>query len=163
MSDIVPGSVNVIALLRADHGHIKNLLHHLETCDLVEQRRFLADLFLDLRIHSGLEQQLIFPNLAEHVPKEKLARCSKELYTMLSMMLELESTKVSSGLYLDTLSALRLKFEQHVDHDECLFSELQQQNCSQLTSLADKMQSCRAELTEKLKVNSRTLTQQAAA
>src|SRR5438105_3252786 len=106
MGDDAQGSAHVIGMLRADHTHIKELLSRLETADKAEQDRVLADLFLDLRILSVLEQQFFYPSLSRIVDQKQIFELGKELYFMLTLMLELESTYASAEPLQSTLSLL---------------------------------------------------------
>ncbi|CAN5571968.1 hypothetical protein BH10CYA1_BH10CYA1_21520 [soil metagenome] len=153
MGDDAPGDANVIGMLRADHGHIKELLSRLETADTVEQDRVLAELFLDLRILSVLEQQIFYPSLSQIVDKKQISELGKELYFMLTLMLELESTYASEEPLQSTLSLLCDCFEQHVSKDESLFKQMEKWTVdwrSLLSSVGDKMEICRVELKQKL-------------
>lgn len=148
MTDMVSSPNQALSMLRADHGYIKHLLADLQTCGQVEQQKVLADLFLGLRIHSVVEQQIVYPSVCNSEDRERLADSSKDLYTMLSMMLALEAS--GDGEFAETLKDLAKKFEQHVSTDEHMFSHLQSESQNNLCSLADKMASCRVELEAKL-------------
>lgn len=163
MIDIVPGSEHAVGILRADHGHIKNLLSRLQIVDRTEQENVLSDLFLDLRIHSVLEQQLFYPSVSKLLGREKIAESGKDFYVMLALMLELESFIRTKEPLTRTLQDLSDRFQQHVNKDEGLFHQLDDWSakvphcngsvpewCNLTTSLADKMQSYRAELKQKL-------------
>ena len=161
MDDIAPGSEHAIGMLRADHGHIKELLSRLEKVDTVEQDRVLADLFLDLRIHSIIEQQVFYPSLSEIVDANivdarQLAESGKDFYFMLALMLELESTYASSEPLASTLTLLAEQFEQHVNKDESLFNQIDKWALdwrAQLNNVAEKMENYRIELKQKLSRN----------
>jgi hypothetical protein len=153
MGDDAQGSAQVIGILRADHGHIKELMSRLQTADKAEQDRVLAELFLDLRILSVLEQQFFYPSLSQIVDEKQISELGKELYFMLTLMLELESTYASKAPLESTLSLLSERFEQHVRKDEGLFRQMEKWAVdwrTQLASVADKMQTYRVELKEKL-------------
>ncbi len=156
MRNIAPGSDHAIGMLRADQGHIKELLSRLENADKAEQDRVLADLFLDLRIHSVLEQQVFYPSLYGFVDAKQLAESGKDFYFMLALMLELESFYASSESLEATLTLLAERFDQHVKKDESLFNQVDKWalDCrSQLSNVANKMESYRLELKEKLSRN----------
>ncbi len=149
MGDDAQGDAHVIDMLRADHGHIKELLSRLKTAEKAEQDRVLADLFLDLRILSILEKQFFYPSLAQIVDAKQILELGKELYFMLTLMLELESTYASQEPLESTLSVLSQCFEQHVDKDESLFKQMEKWAVdwhSLLSSVADKMEIRRGEL-----------------
>lgn len=153
MAENAQGDAHVIDMLRADHGQIKELLSRLEMADIAEQDRVLADLFLDLRILSILEQQFLYPSLAPIVDEKQILALGKELYFMLTLMLELESTYANEEPLQSTLTQLRDCFEQHVSKDENLFKQMERWagDCrSQLTGFADKMELYRIELKQKL-------------
>ncbi len=153
MRDNAQEGAQVIDMLRADHGHIKELMSRLRSAELDEQDRVLAELFLDLRILSVLEQKFFYPTLAQIVDEKKIAELDKELYFMLTLMLELESVYASHAPLESTLSLLSDRFEQHVRTDENLFKQLEKWAVdwrAQLTSLADKMEIYRVELKQKL-------------
>jgi hypothetical protein len=156
MGDIAPGREHVIDMLRADHGHIKELLSRLEKADKIEQGRVLGELFLDLRVHSVLEQQVFYPSLSQIVDAKKKAEFTKDLYGMLTLMLQLESTYASSEPLEETLTVLSERFEQHVKKDEGLFKQVEKwaaEWCAQLNTASDKMDIYRIELKQKLSRN----------
>jgi len=149
MGDDAPGSAYVIDMLRADHTHIKELMSRLETADKPEQDRVLADLFLDLRILSVLEEKFFYPSLSQMLDQKQISELCKELYFMLTLMLELESTYASAEPLQSTLALLSERFEQHVTRDEGLFKQMEKWALdwrAQLTSVADKMEVYRIEL-----------------
>ncbi|MFN8555193.1 MAG: hemerythrin domain-containing protein [Candidatus Obscuribacterales bacterium] len=154
MGEDAQGSAQVIGMLRADHGHIKDLMARLRSAaDKAEQDRVLAELFLDLRILSVLEQQFFYPSLAPVVDQKQIAELGKELYFMLTLMLELESTYASEAPLESTLALLSERFEQHVHKDEGLFRQMEKWAVdwrSQLASMADRMETYRIELKQKL-------------
>ena len=156
MGNDAQGDAHVIGMLRADHGHIKELLSRLETADKAEQDRVLADLFLDLRILSVLEQQFFYPSLSPILDQKHTLELGKELYFMLTLMLELESTYASEEPLQSTLTLLCECFEQHVSKDESLFKQIEKWTLdwrSLLSNLADKMEIRRVELKQKLSRN----------
>lgn len=153
MTEDAQGSAEVIERLRADYGHIRELMARLETADKAEQDHVLADLFLDLRILSVLEQKFFYPSLSQIVDEKQISELRKELYFMLTLMLELESTYASQAPLESTLSLLSKRFDQHVIKDEGLFSQMEKWAVdwrSQLASVADKMEVYRVELKQKL-------------
>ncbi len=153
MTENAHSDAHVIGMLRADHGQIKELLSRLELADKAEQDRVLADLFLDLRILSVLEQKFFYPSLSPLVDEKQILELGKELYFMLTLMLELESTYASQEPLQSTLSLLRDCFEQHVSKDESLFKQIERWavDCrAQLSCVADKMEVYRVELEQKL-------------
>lgn len=154
MGEDAQDSAQIIGILRADHGHIKDLMARLRgAADKAEQDRVLAELFLDLRILSVLEQQLFYPSLAPVIDQKQIAELGKELYFMLTLMLELESTYASEAPLESTLALLSERFEQHVRKDEGLFKQMEKWAVdwrSQLTSMAERMESYRIELKQKL-------------
>lgn len=143
-------SEQALTVLRADHRRIKLLLAHLKTCKPLEQQKVLADLFLGLRVHSVVEQQVVYPSIGKSsLDSERIADCRLDLYTMLSMMLALEAAGEGQE-FVETLSQLAKKFEQHVGEDERIFSQLGGQSENKLCLLADKMVLARKELETKL-------------
>lgn len=153
MGENAHGDAHAIDMLRADHDQIKELLSRLEMAEKAEQDHVLADLFLDLRILSVLEQQFFYPSLSSIVDEKQILELGKELYFMLTLMLELESTYASEEPLQSTLAQLRICFEQHVNRDENLFNQMERWavECrSQLSSVADKMDAYRIELKQKL-------------
>ncbi|HEY9677984.1 MAG TPA: hemerythrin domain-containing protein [Drouetiella sp.] len=152
MGDAAPGSEHVIRMLRADHEHIKELLTLLmDARERVEQERVMAELFLNLRLHSVCEQKVFYPSLVRLVDAKLIAEFGKDLYYLLSLMLELESTCAHSAPLGTTLSVLADRFEQHVRKDENIFHHVDEiSDSNQLNSVAAKMDQCRGELQQKL-------------
>ena len=153
MGQDAQSDAHVIGMLRADHDHIKELLSRLQTADKAEQDRVLADLFLDLRILSVLEQQFFYPSLTQVVDGKEISELGKELYFMLTLMLELESTYASEEPLQSTLSVLSECFEQHVKKEEGLFKQVEKWAVdwrSLFSSVADKMEIRRVELKQLL-------------
>ncbi|HEY9733178.1 MAG TPA: hypothetical protein V6C89_14770 [Drouetiella sp.] len=153
MGEDAHGSAELINQLRADYGHIKALMVRLETADKAEQDHVLADLFLDLRILSALEQKFLYPSLSQIVDEKQISELRRELYSMLTLMLELESTYASEAPLESTLSLLSERFDQHVRKDEGLFSQMEKWAVdwrTQLVSVAEKMEIYRVELKQQL-------------
>lgn len=92
---------------------------------------------------------MVYPTISDSTDKARIPDCGKDLYSMLSMMLELESAR-ERELFFQTLHELAKSFELHVRRDESMFLHLQSENGGQLCSLARKMASCRKELQQRL-------------
>ncbi|MGH9550020.1 MAG: hypothetical protein ACRD3W_11625, partial [Terriglobales bacterium] len=71
------------------HAQIGAILHALTAGD-EPYEPLVYDLFVELRVHSILEQQLFFPAIAALIRKEQIRSCGTDFYLMLALMLELE-------------------------------------------------------------------------
>jgi hypothetical protein len=85
----------------------------------------VRELFVELRVHSILEQQLLFPALAKFMGPEKIRAAGTEFYPMLALMLELEQMNMSGSQFQQTLADIERYFIDHVrNQSEHLFPEL---------------------------------------
>ena len=156
MPEQSPDGTLAVSMLRADHAQIDSLLGRLKQAAQGEQPGVLADLFLGLRIHSNIDQQLFYPSISGIMGEHYVSECGKDCYTMLTLMLEMESHSRSHEPINGTLQLLSEKFKQHIRTDEALFGQIENlgaEDKTQLAITAQKMAVRQAELKEKLTKN----------
>lgn len=130
--------------LRAHHAHIAALIEEVKQNP---KQTLLSELFIELRIHSILEQQLFYPAFREVIGKDSIRLAASELYGLLVVMLELEQSNLASDQFAQLFAKIVDRFDQHVFMQESrLFLEIEEQRRYETARLEDLHQLLLAQL-----------------
>jgi hypothetical protein len=112
--------------LTRQHKQILSLLQCLK--ERPDARELVHELFVELRVHSILEQQLLFPAISKIVDRDLLKETGKGFYVMLALMLECEQMiKQSNVQFAISLSQVAKHFTDHAERQEnSLFPQLEE-------------------------------------
>jgi hypothetical protein len=121
----------------------------------------LSELFVELRVHSVLEQQVFYPAVASVLSKDTERDAEKELYTILAMMLELEREPGDSERFEQDLAAIADRFAHHVHEQErCVFDEVQAHfSAPELSSLGSRLQRRKTDVHQSVRAGMRGYVQ----
>ncbi len=154
MGDLLPGTTTqALDTLCSHHAQIASLLKALDHISEVDTRAaMVCELFVELRVHSVLEQQVFYPAIAGLLPKEQVQRYGKEFYLLLALMLELEQTDETGEQFSRNLAIIADRFAQHVDeHERSLFRDLEEQRGLDFSALGKRLDVRKQELLEKMR------------
>jgi len=113
-----------LSTLRAHHTQILAMMADLGSPSQ-NREALVRELFVELRVHSILEQQLLFPAVSRSLSHDRTKAAGIEFYPMLALMLELEQMNFTGAQFEQTLADIEQRFVGHVTSQHChLFPEL---------------------------------------
>jgi len=154
MGDLLSGTTTqALDTLCSHHAQIASLLTALDHVGEADARADLVcELFVHLRVHLVLEQQVLYPAVADLVPKDQVQRYGKEFYLLLSLMLELEQTDETDDQFSRNLAIIADRFAQHVEeHERSLFRLLENERGIDFSALGKRLEVRKQELLEKMR------------
>lgn len=151
MSDAISSS-EALPTLSQHHERIQDILTALVQSSDDDRDQLVYELFVELRVHSILEQQLFFPAISSLISREQITRCGSDFYVMLALMLELEQIEPEHELFDKNLRTIAERFAKHVkDLETTIVPEIVQANVLDLEALSERLAERRKELQEKMR------------
>lgn len=148
--------ISVIQLLHEDHERVAALFdqYQIAMSEDPKQREGIAEqVFLELEIHTQLEEELFYPAMkqkADEETKELIAASVHEHNTVKKIIDELRSTQLDDEEYDNLFMELIDNVEHHVEEEETeMFSLAMEQPAGKLEQLAAKMEQRKQQLTAK--------------
>jgi hypothetical protein len=140
------GTMDAIALLKADHQKVKQLLTELEsTTERGVKRR--AELFAtikgELTLHEIVEEEIFYPELKAHPKAEDIVLEGYEEHHVVDVLMgELEALDVSDETWGAKAVVMKENIEHHIDEEEGeMFSKARQVfDNSELEDLGRRME-----------------------
>lgn len=152
MENVLPAHSRVLMTLSHHHEQILSLLGAIRRGG-PGRDALVRELFIELRVHSILEQQLMFPYLGSCISREQVKTTGKDFYVMLALMLELEQVRSGTEAFENALAIIAKRFEQHAaEQDAGLFRELENQRHSiDFFDLDERIKCRKQDLCEKMR------------
>ncbi|MCD2516105.1 hemerythrin domain-containing protein [Massilia sp. G4R7] len=121
----VPGGI--LALLRAEHAHVRALFHSFAMLDPeeeAERERLVDELCQELLLHATLEEELFYPALRESAGDALLDDAALEHDSARELILQLESLFPGDDYFDATVAVLAEEVAHHVAREETLLFPL---------------------------------------
>jgi len=129
---------------------LKTLDH---VCEGEMRAELVYELFVELRVHSVLEQQVFYPALSPLLSHDQIERYGKEQYLILALMLELEQTDEGNDQFACNLAIIADRFSEHIEeHERSLFRNLEKERSAiDFSALGKRLDLRKQELLEKMR------------
>jgi hemerythrin superfamily protein len=142
---------DAIEMLKADHRRVLNLFQHYEeTNDQALKQRMAEEIFVELDLHTQLEEAVFYPAYEEETNRigQELVEASVEQHQEIEVLVEeLRGLEDDHETFGAKFQELRTKVEQHVQAEEGqLFPQAEQVLEEQLEDLRDEMQEIKEQL-----------------
>jgi hemerythrin-like domain-containing protein len=142
---------DAIEMLKADHRRIRALFQRYDAMDdQVMKQGIVAELFVELELHTQLEEAVFYPAFAEETNREgqELVEASLEIHEEIDVLVEeLRGLEADQEAFAVKFQELRTKVEQHVQDEESqMFPQAEQELEEQLEDLRDEMQEIKEQL-----------------
>jgi hemerythrin-like domain-containing protein len=141
------GSMNAIALLKADHEHIKRLFRTYETAaeGTSQDKQVIAEqIFTELEVHSQIEEELFYPAVRAKTDQEGQDRVAESLedHQAVEALIEiLRTLDPQDEEFAARFEELMDTAEAHIeDEEEELFPEAEERLSDELERLGTRMQ-----------------------
>jgi hemerythrin-like domain-containing protein len=114
--------MDAIALLKADHDKVKQLLTELESTTergVKTREELFARIKGELTVHETIEEEIFYPALKEH-PKAKdlVLEAYEEHHVVDTVMAELEGLDVSDETWGAKATVMKENVEHHIEEEE---------------------------------------------
>jgi hemerythrin-like domain-containing protein len=142
---------DAIEMLKADHRRVRALFRRYDdTDDQAMRQGIVAELFVELELHTQLEETVFYPAFADETNQEgqELVTASLEDHEDIDVLVEeLRGLEADQEVFAAKFQELRTKVEQHVQEEESqLFPQAEQVLAEQLEDLRDEMQEIKEHL-----------------
>jgi hemerythrin superfamily protein len=142
---------DAIEMLKADHRRVRALFQRYdETDDQGMRQGIVAELFVELELHTQLEESVFYPAFADESNQEgqELVAASLEDHEDIDVLVEeLRGLEADQEAFAAKFQELRTKVEQHVQDEESqMFPQAEQALGEQLEELRDEMQEIKEHL-----------------
>jgi hemerythrin-like domain-containing protein len=142
---------DAIEMLKADHRRVRALFQrYAETDDQAIKQRIVAELFVELELHTQLEETVFYPAFADETNREgqELVEASLETHEEIDVLVEeLRGLESDQEAFAAKFQELRTKVERHVQVEESqMFPQAEQELEEQLEELRDEMQEIKEQL-----------------
>ena len=142
---------DAIEMLKADHRRVRALFQRYDgTDDQAVRQVIVAELFVELELHTQLEETVFYPAFADETNREgqELVEASLEAHEEIDVLVEeLRGLEADQETFAAKFQELRTKVEQHVQDEESqMFPQAEQALQEQLEELRDEMQEIKEQL-----------------
>ena len=137
--------MDAIALLKADHDKVKDLLTQLESTTergVKTREELFATIKGELTVHETIEEEIFYPALKEHPKAKDLVLEGYEEHHVVDMvMAELEGLDVSDETWGAKATVMKENVEHHIEEEEQeMFKQARQVfDRDELEELGDRM------------------------
>ena len=141
----MPRSLNALRLLHQDHQQVRALLRRLERADEEDEQRTLCEQVVDeLRTHTRIEEEVLYPYLREATAREDLFQeASIEHETAKDLLEQLPKEELGSPRFKAVVRVLSDYIEHHVQEEESeIFPQIEQTGVD-LRALGEALQQSR--------------------
>jgi uncharacterized coiled-coil DUF342 family protein len=142
---------DAIEMLKADHRRVRALFQRYdETDEQAMKRGIVAELFVELELHTQLEETVFYPAFADetNLQGQELVEASLDAHEEIDVLVEeLRGLEADQEEFVAKFQELRTKVEQHVrDEESRIFPQAEQELQEQLEDLRDEMQEIKEQL-----------------
>jgi len=142
---------DAIEMLKADHRRVRALFQRYdETDDQAMRQGIVAELFVELELHTQLEETVFYPAFADETNQagQDLVAASLDDHEDIDVLVEeLRGLEADQEAFAAKFQDLRTKGEQHVQDEESqMFPQAEQALEEQLEDLRDEMQEIKEHL-----------------
>jgi hemerythrin-like domain-containing protein len=137
--------MDAIAMLKADHDKVKELLNRLESTTergTKTREELFATIKGELTVHETIEEEIFYPALKEHPKaKELVLEGYEEHHVVDTVMAELEGLDVSDESWGAKANVMKENVEHHIEEEEReMFKQARQVfDKQELQDLGDRM------------------------
>lgn len=96
MDDEGGASVDLFEILKADHRHVQELFTKFEDADKHARPSIADETLTALEVHAALEEELVYPAIAEVIEEEELVNEAKEEHHVAKLLIK-ELHKMDAG------------------------------------------------------------------
>ena len=141
---------DAIAMLKADHQRVRDLVSQYEaTNNQATKRTLAAQVFMELETHAQLEENIFYPAVNEGTDEgpELVKESVQEHETVHQLIQELQGMEQDTDEFDAKFQALIQHVEHHVEEEEAeMFPLAEQELAEDLDEMSEEMQEMKADM-----------------
>ena len=144
------GGEDVFEMLKADHRHVQNLFTKFEDADKRARASIADETLTALEVHAALEEELVYPAVAEVIDDEELVNEAKEEHHVAKVLIkELRKMDAEDEGFSTKFKVLGELVGHHIEEEEGEMFPQAQEGGFEPESISDEVSKRKAKLMQK--------------
>ncbi len=144
------GGEDVFEMLKADHRHVQDLFTKFEDADKRARASIADEALTALEVHAALEEELVYPAVAEVVDDEELINEAKEEHHVAKVLIkELRKMDAEDEGFSTKFKVLGELVSHHIEEEEGEMFPQAQEGGFEPESISDEVSKRKAKLMQK--------------
>ena len=144
------GGVDVFEMLKADHRHVQDLFTKFEDADKRARASIADEALTALEVHAALEEELVYPAVAEVIDDEELINEAKEEHHVAKVLIkELRKMDAEDEGFSTKFKVLGELVGHHIEEEEGEMFPQAQEGGFEPESISDEVSKRKAKLMQK--------------
>lgn len=144
------GGEDVFELLKADHRHVQDLFTKFEDADKRARASIADETLTALEVHAALEEELVYPAVAEVIDDEELINEAKEEHHVAKVLIkELRKMDAEDEGFSTKFKVLGELVSHHIEEEEGEMFPQAQEGGFEPESISDEVSKRKAKLMQK--------------
>jgi hemerythrin superfamily protein len=144
------GGEDVFEMLKADHRHVQDLFTKFEDADKRARASIADETLTALEVHAALEEELVYPAVAEVVDDEELINEAKEEHHVAKVLIkELRKMDAEDEGFSTKFKVLGELVSHHIEEEEGEMFPQAQEGGFEPESISDEVSKRKAKLMQK--------------
>lgn len=144
------GGEDVFEMLKADHRHVQNLFTKFEDADKRARASIADETLTALEVHAALEEELVYPAVAEVIDDEELINEAKEEHHVAKVLIkELRKMDAEDEGFSTKFKVLGELVGHHIEEEEGEMFPQAQEGGFEPESISDEVSKRKAKLMQK--------------
>ena len=144
------GGEDVFEMLKADHRHVQDLFTKFEDADKRARASIADETLTALEVHAALEEELVYPAIAEVIDDEELINEAKEEHHVAKVLIkELRKMDAEDEGFSTKFKVLGELVSHHIEEEEGEMFPQAQEGGFEPESISDEVSKRKAKLMQK--------------
>lgn len=144
------GGEDVFEMLKADHRHVQDLFTKFEDADKRARASIADETLTALEVHAALEEELVYPAVAEAIDDEELVNEAKEEHHVAKVLIkELRKMDAEDEGFSTKFKVLGELVGHHIEEEEGEMFPQAQEGGFEPESISDEVSKRKAKLMQK--------------
>jgi hemerythrin superfamily protein len=144
------GSEDVFEMLKTDHRHVQDLFTKFEDADKRARASIADETLTALEVHAALEEELVYPAIAEVIDDEELVNEAKEEHHVAKLLIkELRKMDAEDEGFSTKFKVLGELVGHHIEEEEGEMFPQAQEGGFEPESISDEVSKRKAKLMQK--------------
>ena len=149
-ADGAASAEDVFEMLKTDHRHVQDLFTRFEDADTRTRASIAEDALMSLEVHAALEEEIVYPAIAEVVEDEELVNEAKEEHHVAKLLIkELHKMEAGDDAFATKFKVLGELVSHHIEEEEGEIFPQAQEGGLEPESLSDQVAKRKAKLMQK--------------
>ena len=141
---------DVFEMLKTDHRHVQDLFTRFEDADKRTRTSIAEEALTALEVHAALEEQLVYPAIAEVIEDEEAVNEAKEEHHVAKLLIkELHKMEAGDEAFATKFKVLGELVSHHIEEEEGEIFPQAQEGGFEPESLAEEASKRKAKLMQK--------------